>query len=99
VYIFSALDKIESLKPHAVIAGHKHPTNEDSPRIIQQTSRDFDKITETTTTALELYNNMMKVYPDRVNPGGCDRIAHCAMAWPDEGLLGFDNGMCFTPPL
>ena len=51
----SALDKIESLKPHAVIAGHKLPTNEDNPRIIEQTRqyiRDFDRITGTTTTAI-----------------------------------------------
>jgi hypothetical protein len=48
------LDKIESLKPHAVIAGHNRPTNEDSPRIIEQTRqyiRDFDRIAGTTTTA------------------------------------------------
>ena len=74
----SALDKIESLKPHAVIAGHKHPANEDSPRIIEQTRqyiRDFDKIAGTTTTALELYNNIIKLYPDRVNPGALWRSA------------------------
>ena len=74
----SALDKIESLKPHAVIAGHKRPANEDSPRIIEQTRqyiRDFDKIAAITTTALELYNNMIKIYPDRVNPGALWRSA------------------------
>lgn len=74
----SALDKIESLKPHAVIAGHKRPTNEDNPRIMEQTRqyiRDFDKIAEITTTALELYNNMMKIYPDRINPGAFWRSA------------------------
>jgi glyoxylase-like metal-dependent hydrolase (beta-lactamase superfamily II) len=68
----SALDKIESLKPHAVIAGHKRPTNEDSPRIIEQTRqyiRDFDRIAGTTTAALDLYNKMIKLYPDRINPG------------------------------
>jgi glyoxylase-like metal-dependent hydrolase (beta-lactamase superfamily II) len=68
----SALDKIESLKPHAVIAGHKRPETDDDPRIIEETRqyiRDFDKIAGTTTTALELYNKMMKLYPDRVNPG------------------------------
>ena len=74
----SALDKIESLKPHAVIAGHKRPANEDSPRIIEQTRqyiRDFDKIAAITTTALELYNNIIKLYPDRVNPGALWRSA------------------------
>lgn len=74
----SALDRIESLKPHAVIAGHKRPANEDSPRIIEQTRqyiRDFDKIAAITTTALELYNTMIKLYPDRVNPGALWRSA------------------------
>jgi glyoxylase-like metal-dependent hydrolase (beta-lactamase superfamily II) len=73
-----ALDKIESLKPHAVIAGHKRPTNEDSPRIIEQTRqyiRDFDRIAGTATTALDLYNKMIKLYPDRINPGALWRSA------------------------
>ena len=33
----SALDKIESLNPCAVIAAHKRPGNDDSPRIIEET--------------------------------------------------------------
>jgi len=74
----SALDKIESLKPHAVIAGHKRPGTDDDARIIEQTKqyiRDFDKIAGTSTTALELYNKMIKLYPDRVNPGALWRSA------------------------
>jgi glyoxylase-like metal-dependent hydrolase (beta-lactamase superfamily II) len=74
----SALDKIESLKPHAVIAGHKRPGTDDDARIIEQTRqyiRDFDKIAGTTNTALELYNKMMKLYPDRINPGALWRSA------------------------
>ena len=50
----SALDKIDSLNPRAVIAAHKRPENDDNPRIIKETRqyiRDFDRITETTTTA------------------------------------------------
>src|SRR5712691_872853 len=50
----SALDKIESLKPCAVIASHKRPGNGDNPRIIEETRqyiRDFDRLTETTKTA------------------------------------------------
>jgi len=75
----SALDKIESLKPHAVIAGHKRPGTDNDARIIEQTRqyiRDFDKIAGTTTTALELYNNMIKIYPNLVNPGALWRSAH-----------------------
>jgi hypothetical protein len=68
----SALDKIESLNPHAVIAAHKRPDNHDNPRIIEETRqyiRDFDRIVEMTTTAQELYGKMLELYPYRVNPG------------------------------
>src|SRR2546430_7549167 len=68
----AALDTIEALKPRAVIAGHKRPGSDDSPKIIEETRqyiRDFDRVTETTTTARELYDKMLELYPDRVNPG------------------------------
>ena len=68
----SALDKIESLNPRAVIASHKRPGNEDNPQIIEETRqyiRDFDRLAETTTTAQELYDKMLELYPNRVNPG------------------------------
>ena len=69
----AALDKIESLNPRAVIASHKRPDNDDdNPRIIEETRqyiRDFDRIAEITTTAKELYDKMLELYPNRVNPG------------------------------
>jgi glyoxylase-like metal-dependent hydrolase (beta-lactamase superfamily II) len=68
----SALDKIESLNPLAVIAAHKRPGNDDNPRIIEETRqyiRDFDRIAEMTTTAQDLYEKMLELYPNRVNPG------------------------------
>ena len=68
----AALDKIESLKPRAVVASHKRPENDDSPRIIEETRkyiRDFDRLAETTQTAQELYEKMLTLYPTRVNPG------------------------------
>ena len=68
----AALDTIESLKPRAVIAGHKKPERNDSPRIIEETRqyiRDFDRLAEMTTTARELYDRMLQLYPDRANPG------------------------------
>ena len=68
----AALDKIESLDPHAVVASHKRPENDDNPRIIEETRkyiRDFDRLAETTKTAQELYEKMLKLYPTRVNPG------------------------------
>jgi glyoxylase-like metal-dependent hydrolase (beta-lactamase superfamily II) len=68
----AALDTIEALNPSAVVAGHKRAGNEDSPRIIEETRqciRDFDRLAETTTTARELYDKMLELDPDRVNPG------------------------------
>src|ERR1700722_3602775 len=49
----AALDKMESLKPRAVIAGHKRVGNDDSPRIIGETRtyiRDFERLAMQTTT-------------------------------------------------
>jgi len=69
----SALDMIEAFKPRAVIAGHKRHGNDDSPKIIEETRqyiRDFDRVAGTTTTARGLYDKMLELYPDRVNPGG-----------------------------
>ncbi len=77
----STLDKLEALKPRAVIAGHKVPENDDAPRIIGETRqyiRDFNDLDEATTTARQLYDAMLELYPDRANPGslwGAAKIA------------------------
>lgn len=68
----AALDKIESLHPRAVVASHKRPENDDNPKIIEETRqyiRDFDRLVATTKTAQELYDRMLELYPNRVNPG------------------------------
>jgi glyoxylase-like metal-dependent hydrolase (beta-lactamase superfamily II) len=67
----AALDTTEALRPRAVIAGHKRPGNDDSPKIIEETRqyRDFDRVDGTTTTASELYDKKLELYPDRGNPG------------------------------
>jgi glyoxylase-like metal-dependent hydrolase (beta-lactamase superfamily II) len=68
----AALDKMESLKPRAVIAGHKRVGNDDSPRIIGETRkyiRDFERLAMQTTTARELYDGMLTLYPDWINRG------------------------------
>jgi hypothetical protein len=77
----TALDTIETLKPRAVIAGHKKPDRDDSPRIIEDTRqyiRDFERITSMTATARELYDQMLEIYPDRANPGSLWGSAHVA---------------------
>jgi glyoxylase-like metal-dependent hydrolase (beta-lactamase superfamily II) len=66
------IDKMESLKPGAVIAGHKRVGNDDSPRIIGETRkyiRDFERLAMQTTTARELYDDMLTLYPDWINRG------------------------------
>ena len=68
----AALDKIDALKPSAVVAGHKIPANDDNPGIVEETRRyvrDFIRLNESTKTARELYEQMLALYPDRVNPG------------------------------
>jgi glyoxylase-like metal-dependent hydrolase (beta-lactamase superfamily II) len=69
---FAALDKMESLTPRAVIAGHKRVGNDDSPKILGETRRyirDFERLAMQTTTAVELYEQMLKLYPDWGNRG------------------------------
>jgi glyoxylase-like metal-dependent hydrolase (beta-lactamase superfamily II) len=77
----STLDKLEGLKPGAVVAGHKVPENDDDPRIIAETRqylRDFNRLNMVTTTARELYDAMLEIYPDRVNPGSLWGAANIA---------------------
>lgn len=77
----STLDKLEALKPRAVIAGHKVPENDDDPRIIGETRqyiRDFNRLDQATTTARELYDAMLELYPDRANPGSLWGAANIA---------------------
>jgi hypothetical protein len=52
-------------------AGHKRPNAPDTPNILEETRkyiRDFDRIAANTKTASELYNQMLAIHPDRVNP-------------------------------
>ncbi len=67
----AALDTIEALHPRAVIAGHQRAGRHDGPEIIEETRqyiRDFDRIAETTSTAQDLYDQVIALYPDRINP-------------------------------
>jgi glyoxylase-like metal-dependent hydrolase (beta-lactamase superfamily II) len=68
----ATLDRLETLQPKAVVAGHKIPENDDDPRVIDETRqylRDFNRLNATTSTARELYDAMLEIYPDRANPG------------------------------
>ena len=77
----STLDKLEGLKPRAVVAGHKVPENDDDPRIIAETRqylRDFNRLNDAAATGRELYDAMLEIYPDRVNPGSLWGAANIA---------------------
>ncbi len=79
----TALDVIEALDPRAVVAGHKRYGNDDNPRIIDQTRQyisDFDRLDKETTTAEELYWQMLAIHPHRVNPGALWLSAQSAKA-------------------
>jgi glyoxylase-like metal-dependent hydrolase (beta-lactamase superfamily II) len=67
----AALDTIESLHPRSVIAGHQRAGRHDGPEIIEETRqyiRDFDRIAGTASTAQDLYDQVIALYPDRINP-------------------------------
>jgi glyoxylase-like metal-dependent hydrolase (beta-lactamase superfamily II) len=77
----ATLDRLEALKPKAVIAGHKLPDNDDDPRIIGETRQyiaDFNRLNATTATARQLYDAMLEIYPDRANPGSLWGAANIA---------------------
>src|ERR1700761_511836 len=79
----AALDKIDALKPSAVVAGHKIPGNDDSPRNIEETRqyiRDFIRLNDVTKTVRELYDKMLQLYPDRANLGSLWSAAATAKA-------------------
>jgi glyoxylase-like metal-dependent hydrolase (beta-lactamase superfamily II) len=78
-----ALDKIEALDPRAVVAGHGPLHQDCSPSHIAKTRlyiETFVAISKTTSSPLELYERMLQMYPDRINPGSLWAGAHKAKA-------------------
>jgi glyoxylase-like metal-dependent hydrolase (beta-lactamase superfamily II) len=79
----AALDKIDALKPSVVVAGHKIPSNDDSPGNVKETRqyiRDFIRLNDATKSPRELYDRMLELYPDRANPGSLWSSAIAAKA-------------------
>ena len=67
----ATLDTLQSMHPHAVVAGHKRAGRDDDPKNIAETQqyiRDFDRIVGQTETAQEVYGLMLALYPDRAYP-------------------------------
>jgi glyoxylase-like metal-dependent hydrolase (beta-lactamase superfamily II) len=81
----AALDTIESRYPVAANSGPQRPGAPDTPNNIDATRkyiRDFDRIASHTKTALDLYNEMLAIYPERVNP---------AVLWYSAQAVKSDN--------
>jgi glyoxylase-like metal-dependent hydrolase (beta-lactamase superfamily II) len=70
----TALDKIAELKPKLVVGGHKDPATQDDPAAIGWTKGYFEnleRLAKQTTSAEELYEKMLQLYPKALNPGSC----------------------------
>jgi glyoxylase-like metal-dependent hydrolase (beta-lactamase superfamily II) len=68
----AALRTLKALEPAHVVAGHKHPDHDDDPRTIDESIQyltDFNEAELNSTTALDLYETMLKLHPRRANPG------------------------------
>jgi hypothetical protein len=55
-----------------VVAGHGVLDPDSSPRHIAETRsyiRDFNRVAVSASTAMDLYEKMLALYPNRVNPG------------------------------
>ena len=67
----TALDTIDSLRPRAVVAGHKRPGSDDGPRDVEETRqyiRVFDAVLTQAQTPRQVYDMMISRYPARLYP-------------------------------
>jgi len=81
----AALRRLKALDPMIVVAGHKDPSREDSPRCIDESIQyllDFDDAVAKTTTAAELYETMLRKHGGRANPGSLWGAAKLAKGAP-----------------
>lgn len=68
----AALDKLESLNAQIVISGHKNRALPDDPKTIAETRQyilNAKRILATHPDPLTYYNQMLALYPTRLNPG------------------------------
>lgn len=77
----AAIDKIDALGPKSVVVGHGPLDPDCAPRHIAATRtylQDFERLNGETETPRELYDRMLEIYPDRINPGSLWSSAHKA---------------------
>ncbi len=80
-----ALDKIEALQPHTVIAGHKRPGTVDGLFNLYKTRQyilDFDEAVAVSSNWQELWREIQRRYPGRVNPHAI--LKGAMAAFPDS---------------
>lgn len=68
----TALDKLQALGAKTVIGGHSDPNSSFGPEAIAETKTyfaHFDQAVEGSETSEGVYERMMKIYPERLNPG------------------------------
>ena len=67
-----ALNRVEALAPRAVVAGHKNRARPDDPASIDQTRQyllNVERLLAEKQTAREFFDEMVRLYPDWINPG------------------------------
>ena len=67
-----AIDMVRALQPAAVVAGHKDSRRIDDPRTLDETAEYLHtarQVIAETPTACEFFDEMIRRYPDRLNPG------------------------------
>jgi len=68
----ASLARLKDLDPLHVVAGHKQPGGGDDPVNIEESIRyltDFNDAEAQATTAIELYESVLRKHPRRANPG------------------------------
>ncbi len=66
------LDRVAALQPRFVVAGHKNRELPDDPGTIDQTRRylrDVIRLLDAKPAAREFFDEMTRLYPERLNPG------------------------------
>ncbi|WP_353989640.1 MBL fold metallo-hydrolase [Pediococcus argentinicus] len=72
----------KALNPEHVVAGHKVPENDDNPVILDETIKyieTFNKLSKQAKTGDELFNAMMNIYGERINPGSLWGVSHAVI--------------------
>jgi metallo-beta-lactamase superfamily protein len=67
-----ALDRVAALHPRAVVAGHKDKKRPDDPAVLDETRRylqDVIRLLDDKPTARDFYDQLIALYPGRLNPG------------------------------